>query len=91
VGPDYKKYVILGALVGVLLSAAIVIIQDLLDTTIKSEEYLSQVYGKFPLLAVIPGTENSKSGYYKGYKGYKGYYEYTQKSHSSTGKAGAEK
>lgn len=89
VGPDYKKYTILGALAGILLSAAIVIIEDLLDTTIKSEEYLAQVYSKFPLLAVIPGTEGSKSGYYKGY--YKGYYEHTPKSRSGTGKAGIKK
>ena len=71
VGPSYSKYAMLGGLAGCLLAAMVIVIAELMDTTINSEEYLSHVYKEYPLLAVVPGAE-SKSGYYKGY--YKGYY-----------------
>lgn len=67
VGPSYQRYLILGAVVGAVFSIAVIILADLMDTTINSEDYLAQVYGKIPLLAVVPGGEGSKSGYYKGY------------------------
>ncbi len=67
VGPSYPKYAIVGFLIGFVLSVGVVIMLDLLDKTISSEDYLSQVYGELPLLAVIPDTENPKtSGYYRG-------------------------
>ena len=85
VGPSYKKYVVLGAAVGILLSAVVVILVDITDTTIVSEEYLSNVYPKTPLLAVISGTGNSKSGYRKGYRGYyRGYYQTTKKKQGAS-------
>lgn len=81
VGPNYEKYVMLGAAAGLVLSMAMVILADVTDTTIKSEEYLIQAYSKLPLLAVIPGAESSggygKKGYYRGY--YRGYYQAEQK------------
>ena len=91
VGPEYKKFMMLGALVGALLCAAVVIIMDLMDTTIKSEEYLTLMYGRIPLLAVVPGSESNKSSYYKGYKSYRGYYEYAQKPRPGTENGGAKK
>lgn len=79
VGPSYKKYLVLGAGIGMVLSMALVILLDVTDKTIKSEDYLIQVYGKLPLLAVIPGTE-SRNGYgKKGYYRYGRYYESDQK------------
>ena len=71
VGPSYPKYAMLGAAAGALLTAMVIIVAELMDTTINSEEYLSHVYKEYPLLAVVPGAESSKSSY-KGY--YKGYY-----------------
>ena len=71
VGPSYANYGILGAFLGCFLAAGVVVVAELLDTTINSEEYLAQVYKSYPLLAVVPGAQSSKSGY-KGY--YKGYY-----------------
>ncbi len=71
-GPDYNKYALLGAVMGCVLSAAVIVVLELMDTTINSEEYLANVYKSYPLLAVIPGAESSKTGY-KGY--YKGYYK----------------
>lgn len=84
VGPKYNSYLVLGAMVGVVLSALIAIIADVTDTTIKSEEYLTQVYGKWPLLAVIPGTQSGKSSY-------KGYYESTKPINRSKKSGGAGK
>jgi capsular polysaccharide biosynthesis protein len=84
VGPNYNRYIMLGTLVGFVLCALIVIIADLADTTIKSEDYLVYVHGNLPLLAVIPTAQSTKSGYYKGY------YEYSHKSESHN-KSGGEK
>lgn len=67
VGPSYQNYLAMGAVVGMLLSVIIIILADMLDTTINSEDYLAQVYEKIPLLAVVPCGEGSKGGYYKGY------------------------
>ena len=76
VGPSYEKYLLLGAAAGMVLSVALVVVVDLTDTSIKSEEYLIQAYSKFPLLAVIPDSQSSGSSYKKGY--YRGYYENEQ-------------
>lgn len=90
VGPSYNKYVVLGAVIGILLSAVVVILMDVTDTTIVSEEYLSNVYPKTPLLAVISGTGGSKSGYRKGYRGYyRGYYQATKSKEEKTYKTEA--
>lgn len=77
VAPSYQRYTALGAAIGILLSAAVIVLVDALDTTVISEEYLSHAYPQYPLLAVIPGANNPKNGYYKrnrrGY--YRGYYQ----------------
>lgn len=88
VGPNYKLYALIGGALGLLLSAAVIVIADLLDTTINSEDYLNHVYSKVPLLAVIPGAENPKPPY-KGY--YKGYYESAQKRQPAKKTGGAQK
>ena len=69
VGPNYTRYVFIGALIGIVLSCGIIVILDIMDTTIVSEDYLTAAYGEVPLLAVIPCADNKKR-YYKGYKGY---------------------
>jgi capsular polysaccharide biosynthesis protein len=66
VGPSYKKYTLVGAVVGAVLVVGIIAVLEIIDTTINSEEYLTHVYKEYPLLAVIPGAKSSKSGYYKG-------------------------
>lgn len=88
VGPNYKMYALLGGLIGFVLSAIVIIVADMLDTTINSEDYLNQVYSKLPLLAVIPGAENPKTSH-KGY--YKGYYESMQKRQPAKRTGGAQK
>ena len=69
IGPNYTKYALLGGAIGFVLAAFVLIVAELMDTTINSDEYLSVVYKNYPLLAVIPGAENPKSsyrGYYRG-------------------------
>lgn len=71
VGPVYRNFLLLGALIGFALGVVIVVIMDVTDTTITNEEYLTHAYENVPLLAIIPGVEMSKNisarGYYKGY------------------------
>lgn len=68
ISPSYQRYTLLGAVLGVVLAAVLIIVMDLMDTSINSEEYLSVAYREFPLLAVIPDAQMSgNSGHYKGY------------------------
>lgn len=67
VAPDYVNYMLLGALLGVFFTAVTVVLLEMQNTSIYSEEYLTQTYNDVPLLAVIPGAESNKTGYYKGY------------------------
>lgn len=87
-GPSYRKYFVTGLLIGALLSVAVIVVIDVADTTISSVEYLGQAYSKVPLLAVVPGAESSKGGYYKGY--YKGYYEMEKKRPTPNEQGGAQ-
>lgn len=68
VSPNYRRSAILGAMLGVVITAVLIIAMDQMDTSINSEEYLAVTYGEYPLLAVIPDAQQSGvSGYYKGY------------------------
>ena len=67
--PSYSRYLMIGLLIGFVLSCALFILIDLLDTTIRDEDYLFQRYN-IPVLAVVPdATETGKSSY-----GYGHYY-----------------
>lgn len=83
VSPNYRSFLLLGGGVGFALSVAAVTVLALWDTTIYSEEYLTDTYGDLPLLTVIPGTGSTKKGYYKGY------YETPSPKRSSSKRGGA--
>lgn len=85
VGPNYRSYLLLGVLAGILFSGMIVIALEFMDTTIRSEDYLTQRYSTLPLLTVIPGEGGTKYGYYKGY------YELPHNRRSPQGTGGAKK
>lgn len=70
--PSTPKNTVLGMLVGFVLSAGVIILLEMFNDTINSEEWLVTTYGdEIPLLSVVPDV-NAKSDrrYYK----YGGYY-----------------
>lgn len=78
VSPNYTNYAMIGFLTGAVLCTLILVLLDILDTTINSEEYLARVYYEVPLLAVIPSVNENKKKYSK-YRAYKGTYETQEK------------
>ena len=72
--PSYGKNAVIGAMLGMFLVAAIVIVSDLMDEQIHDTDYLTKTYGDVPLLAVIPDLLA---------KGNSSYYYYQDRSRSS--------
>lgn len=67
VSPSYSKYMITGIVVGLLLTSIIIIIIELLDDIIHSDEYLTETYKDIPFLAAIPDlTTKNDRVYYRG-------------------------
>ncbi len=65
--PDYAQNAILGFLLGAALMVAVLVIRDLMDITIRTEEDLARSCDH-PLLASVPDMESqSKGGYYHSY------------------------
>lgn len=65
--PSYTKNALIGAVIGVFLVAAFVIIRDLMDEQIHDTDYLIKTYN-LPVLAVIPdllAKQNSSNYYYR--------------------------
>ncbi|MGM9615436.1 MAG: YveK family protein [Oscillospiraceae bacterium] len=56
--PSYTKNTAIGALLGLVIAAAVVILQYMLDENIRSEDYLAQTYPNIPLLSVVPDMSN---------------------------------
>jgi capsular polysaccharide biosynthesis protein len=73
VAPSISQYTVVGFILGFVLCCAVIVVLDILDDTIHSEEHVLTTYD-YPILARIPDVLNSgsqKYGYY--YKKY-GYY-----------------
>ena len=56
--PDVPRNTALGFLVGILLSAAFIVLRELTDTVIRSEKDLNTVFEDLPVLGVIPKLDN---------------------------------
>lgn len=66
--PSYTKYAMIGMILGMVLSCGIIIVIDLMDTTVRSEDFLHQQYD-IPVLAVVPDAHDAgKSSYSYYYK-----------------------
>lgn len=65
--PNITKYTVIGLALGCLISAAVIVLIELMDEQIRSEDQLTQNY-EFPLLASIPDLMSSKAR--PGYGGY---------------------
>ncbi|MBQ8833649.1 MAG: polysaccharide biosynthesis tyrosine autokinase [Oscillospiraceae bacterium] len=65
--PSYTKNTMLGFAIGLALMAAIIVLRELMDITIRTEDDIAQSC-KHPVLAAVPDMElHSKGGYYYGY------------------------
>lgn len=62
VSPDIKKYTLIGILLGFVLCAGVIILRAIVDTVIRSEEYLLESYSDIPVLSVIPDLVHEKHG-----------------------------
>ena len=68
--PSYTKNTMIGCLLGLVLTAALIILRELLDITIRTEEDVS-LSCSHPVLAAVPNMEaNSKSRRYYSYNKY---------------------
>jgi len=79
--PSYTRYATIGMVVGLVLSCAAIIVVDLMDTTVRNEEYLNQKYS-IPILAVVPDAHAARKHPYKYKYGYYGRY-YKDYSHAA--------
>lgn len=65
--PSYTKNTMMGFLVGLVMMAAVIVVRELLDITIRTEEDIAQSC-KYPVLTAVPDMEvSAKGGYYYGY------------------------
>ncbi|MCD8388776.1 MAG: Wzz/FepE/Etk N-terminal domain-containing protein [Oscillospiraceae bacterium] len=81
--PSYIRNTVIGAVLGVILSAIVISVLHLMDDRIRTEDYLTKTYPNIPLLAVIPDMDSSSGS---------GYYYYSSgsgKKSSAAGKSGS--
>lgn len=69
--PNITKYTMLGLMLGFVVSCGLIVLLELLDDQINSEDYLTKTYD-LPILAGIPDLLSQKTR--AGYGGYGGYY-----------------
>ncbi|WP_165062707.1 MULTISPECIES: YveK family protein [unclassified Adlercreutzia] len=58
-GPNRILYTLVGALAGLFLAVAIIVLQDLLDTTVKSDEEFEQLFS-IPVLGNMPTVKKGR-------------------------------
>lgn len=68
--PNYLLNTILGALAGVLVVVAVIIMQDIFDTTIRGEDDVTRV-GNHPILAAVPNMDEQVKSDRYGRTGYR--------------------
>ena len=65
--PSYTRNTMLGFIIGLALAVAVIILRELMDITVRSEEDISRSC-KHPVLAAVPDMQvHSKGGHYYGY------------------------
>ena len=62
----FWEFTVVG-IIGLILSVGLIIILDLMDTTVRDEDYLNQKYD-IPVLAVVPDAYTHKKGSYSYYR-----------------------
>lgn len=68
--PSYALMALLGFGAGFMISLLVLVLAELFNNTIRSEEYLTYAYPMVPLLAVIPDMDEKSRGhyYYRSYR-----------------------
>ena len=66
--PSVKRYTLIGLLLGLVVSCGVIVVLEMLDTTVHESSYLTETY-KLPVLAIVPDMRRKKkhSGYYGDY------------------------
>ena len=65
--PNVMRYTLIGILLGLVLSAAFVVLRTLMDSTIRGEDFLLENYKDIPVLTMVPDLNSDKQGgYYYG-------------------------
>ncbi|MCQ2428200.1 MAG: Wzz/FepE/Etk N-terminal domain-containing protein [Clostridia bacterium] len=68
-GPSLSKYTMIGGVIGLLLSAGVIVLLSVLDDTIYDEQYVIEKYD-YPILGYIPDSSSTNKKSYKYYKSY---------------------
>lgn len=89
VSPNIQKNTILGLLLGLLMSCGFVILREMFDMRVKTEDELEKWFG-IPILGIVPDIgdpQNKKSGYYYYKRGSRNYeYRREEREYAATGK-----
>lgn len=66
VSPSISLYAIVGLVVGLVASCVVIAVIEMLDSQIRSENYLLENFANIPLLTVVPDldADNDHKGYY---------------------------
>ena len=64
VSPSKAKNTVIGGMLGAVLAVAVIVLKELFNESITSEDYIMSTYPDIPLLAVIPDAATHKTGYY---------------------------
>lgn len=85
VAPSITNYTAIGLILGVVLSAGVLVVLALMDGTIHDEEYVLRTY-EYPILGKVPNLLGSgnKSYKYRSYKSYKSYAYYSRGHHNTS-------
>lgn len=70
VSPNIRMYTMVGMLIGMVLGCAVIAVIEIIDDSIRSEDYLLENFPEMPLLAAIPdmvGERSSNRYYYYNY------------------------
>ena len=83
--PSLGKNTMMGVLLGIVVSCAVIVVMELMDSQIHNSDYLMQNYD-IPVLAVVPDLVASKTNAnsYEGYGGY-GHADHRQKGGKKNG------
>ena len=57
--PSYSRFAMIGMLLGFVASCGVIIVLDLLDNTLRDEDYILQKY-QLPVLAAVPDMNNTR-------------------------------